>query len=1127
MSKDLPKFSRENILSSLVFFMSGVLLWMPTYVFAAPTAIDTTNYYNFAAMGGDSNYLYGTNSVGYYVVKADVNGVASIGKSLRSISPASKTYNGGNYSQNVVSRVWTTSVDGEIYISVANSTTGKYYLYRSIDGGLNYGDDANASNDNYVLMLGDIDGTEANQIAGVYIHGNGGFCEATIDGVRTLLIGEYHNVTSPSVAPTRLMKSTDGINWTTVVQWNPPGVTPAKIQHIHVVSQDPYSPYSIYIGTGDSDAHAGIIVWDGTGTLPNDSPVNYPSYSDPHYTGIGGSQQYRTLGFLFTADHVFWGVDSAGNSLGGIWRADRPVTNVTLADDSVLSLGSTGKREEMGYGIKTSDGTLLYLDYRDLTLTFPHNVWASGDDGLTWQRVADIMPNVAVSAYNFTRFFEWKSKIYISSISSAMAGKHSLITIEADLNGDFNGTRTILSPVYWVSPSGSDTAPNTSANTNVWGWSSTAPWKTLSYALSGNRVTKGGRIILASGTYSLETGTTSAWSSNTRPGPTDGELLIEGSGTSTTLVYLPSSAATSTLLELRMLENPLKIKNLSLWSEKSDSSVIYVENGASLTLESSRVGSSTVDLGTGSVIKNYGTTTIDKSVLLASGNDEIIYSGSASKASSTRSVYIGGSDSVKIDNATNFLSYNDVFYNYSGFGINVGVGSSASPTVKNGIFDSSAAYSIKDFAGLTETNIDYNCYSSSADSSVSDGGHSLASATISFVSTLLSNFKLSHDSDCINAGTDVGLTTDSIGNSLVGNPDAGAFEFQISSSPSNLTQYKSDGVTEIADGGSTDESSVVLAFGVSSVNGSDSLTPEVELRPSSESFTGTVTHTGTAVSYSGTIATGTVSITGLSSGSSYHWRARVTNSAGSSSWVSKGGSPDFSYQIGVVAPTLLTNTQSSVTQTAAVLSGTITATGGENSSNRGFVYGTGSHYGATTTESGSYGSGQFSMSVTGLACGTNYNFASFAQNSSGISYGDNKIFSTDQCQSLSSGGSTPQFRGSFVSNLYRINNLPCPTSICPSTPALVSIPISLYSMQTSFSRDMSIGDKGSDIQYLQKILNNYGYFVATSGPGSPGRETEIFGSLTRRAVMKLQKDYGLPVTGYFGPLTRLVVWYLK
>ncbi len=82
----------------------------------------------------------------------------------------------------------------------------------------------------------------------------------------------------------------------------------------------------------------------------------------------------------------------------------------------------------------------------------------------------------------------------------------------------------------------------------------------------------------------------------------------------------------------------------------------------------------------------------------------------------------------------------------------------------------------------------------------------------------------------------------------------------------------------------------------------------------------------------------------------------------------------------------------------------------------------------------------------------------------------------------------------------------------------------------SFDRDLTIGSTGVDVRALQLVLNHDPQTrLATSGPGSPGQETEYFGTITRNAVIRFQEKYASEIltplgltggTGYFGPSTR-------
>ena len=89
----------------------------------------------------------------------------------------------------------------------------------------------------------------------------------------------------------------------------------------------------------------------------------------------------------------------------------------------------------------------------------------------------------------------------------------------------------------------------------------------------------------------------------------------------------------------------------------------------------------------------------------------------------------------------------------------------------------------------------------------------------------------------------------------------------------------------------------------------------------------------------------------------------------------------------------------------------------------------------------------------------------------------------------------------------------------------------MASAQTAvFVRNLKVGDRGGDVVQLQKLLNqDLETRIAYSGSGSPGQETDYFGSLTKAAGMKFQNKYraeGLyPVnlstpSGYAGAQTR-------
>ncbi len=72
-----------------------------------------------------------------------------------------------------------------------------------------------------------------------------------------------------------------------------------------------------------------------------------------------------------------------------------------------------------------------------------------------------------------------------------------------------------------------------------------------------------------------------------------------------------------------------------------------------------------------------------------------------------------------------------------------------------------------------------------------------------------------------------------------------------------------------------------------------------------------------------------------------------------------------------------------------------------------------------------------------------------------------------------------------------------------------------------FTRDLEVGDSGTDVMCLQKFLNVTGFIIADSGVGSLGAETDLFGGLTREALAKWQAAKNIaPASGYFGAKSR-------
>lgn len=138
-----------------------------------------------------------------------------------------------------------------------------------------------------------------------------------------------------------------------------------------------------------------------------------------------------------------------------------------------------------------------------------------------------------------------------------------------------------------------------------------------------------------------------------------------------------------------------------------------------------------------------------------------------------------------------------------------------------------------------------------------------------------------------------------------GNDDSNAFPFVLLTpipndpSSSTLYQFKTNTdtaqppTTNIAVNGGISQTNVWFRMTMSAVV-NVTLIPQIEVKTVGTAFNGTGIVDGSGVAYSGTPVLGWVQATGLTDGTSYHWRARVKNQTTSdvSNWVSFGGNLD-------------------------------------------------------------------------------------------------------------------------------------------------------------------------------------------------------------------------------------------
>ena len=139
-------------------------------------------------------------------------------------------------------------------------------------------------------------------------------------------------------------------------------------------------------------------------------------------------------------------------------------------------------------------------------------------------------------------------------------------------------------------------------------------------------------------------------------------------------------------------------------------------------------------------------------------------------------------------------------------------------------------------------------------------------------------------------------------------------------------------------------------------------------------------------------------MTGLSPGVTYYVKAYAYNSSG----YGYGGEVNFTTD--KVAPTVTTQVATEVSQNHVKGNGNITASGGENATERGFEYGLTKTATWTKKETeGGYEAGAFYLTIEGLQANTEYWYRAYAVNSIGTGYGEWVKFQTSASGTISLG----------------------------------------------------------------------------------------------------------------------------
>ncbi len=155
---------------------------------------------------------------------------------------------------------------------------------------------------------------------------------------------------------------------------------------------------------------------------------------------------------------------------------------------------------------------------------------------------------------------------------------------------------------------------------------------------------------------------------------------------------------------------------------------------------------------------------------------------------------------------------------------------------------------------------------------------------------------------------------------------------------------------------------------------------------------GTTTSYGSNTTAEAKMSTGTFSanLTGLSPGTTYHFRAKAD---GGVHGIATGA--DMTFTTTPIPPTVTTNNATNITINSATVSGNLTSLGTATAVNVSFEYGTTTSYGSNTTAEAKMSTGTFSANIIGLSPGTLYHFRAKADGGAhGTATGADMTFTT-------------------------------------------------------------------------------------------------------------------------------------
>lgn len=338
----------------------------------------------------------------------------------------------------------------------------------------------------------------------------------------------------------KVIKSTDrGTTWAVAAIWNTDGNH--YVRHMHGIQK--HGAY-LYLLFGDFDYESGILRWDPTQPLASNQPLS--AYADCWH----GAQRYRTGDILFPpGDFMYWMADaSAGGATSperGVWKGRKDMTGTPVRVDSQINQFN---RHSGWYGAVLPSGNMVFSEFLEIEATGePMYFYGTQDGGESWV-ICGRFGVDSTGRGGAVNMFVWGGFLfYVKTRHSGKIPDTATVVMQEKAWRAEDTSARILHPVYWVGVDGVD---DDSASR---GHRPSVPWRSLEFAVTGNRVTYGANVRMSPGKFAV-TPIMPVWDANPKAPKNVDAVVIDGGVGDSTVIYLDGADSLA-----EMINSPLAV----------------------------------------------------------------------------------------------------------------------------------------------------------------------------------------------------------------------------------------------------------------------------------------------------------------------------------------------------------------------------------------------------------------------------------------------------------------------------------------------------------------------------------------------------------------------------------------